>query len=424
MKTLDIAWKDILRSVRSASFLAFGFVVPLLVSGLFYFAFSGLASDKGGFTLPSTKVQVVNQDRAQMGFSAGQMLLDILTSKELAPLLQVAEVPDPAGARTAVDRQEAGVAIFIPPGFSAAMFNQEQRAAIELYHDPTLTLGPGIVKSLIQQLVDGFAGSTIAIQVAREQFAAQKMALDLATAQSIALKYGRWAAALGESRQEGGIALAEVRPPAGAQKATSLLTSIVSMIMAGMLVFYVFFTGTSLAQSLLQEEEAGTLSRLFTTPTPVSSVLGGRILATLATLVVQTGVLLLVSTLVFDINWGQPLPLSLVTLGLILLAGSFGILLISLLKNSRQAGVVTGGGLTLTGMLGMVSIFTANVPGAAKGAFDTVSLLVPQGWAVRGFQQLLDGGGVRDVLLTVAVMLALSAIFLAIGTIRFRKRFA
>jgi hypothetical protein len=49
MKTLDIALKDLLRSIRGPTFLAISFLVPLLVAAIFYFAFGGLASDDGGF---------------------------------------------------------------------------------------------------------------------------------------------------------------------------------------------------------------------------------------------------------------------------------------------------------------------------------------------------------------------------------------
>jgi ABC-2 type transport system permease protein len=194
--------------------------------------------------------------------------------------------------------------------------------------------------------------------------------------------------------------------------------------MAGMLVFYIFFTGAASAQSLLQEEELGTLPRLFTTPTRLSAILGGRLIATLATLIAQVVVLLVASALIFGIDWGQPLPAGLVTLGMILLAASFGLFVTSLLRDTRQAGIVYGGVLTVAGMVGMIGIFTMNVPGASPEAFSTISLLVPQGWAVRGWQVLLEGGGAGDVLPTTAVMLALSALFFGIGLVRFRRRFA
>jgi hypothetical protein len=52
MKLLDIAFKDVSRSFRSAMFLVFGFALPILTAALFYFAFGGMASDDGGFELP------------------------------------------------------------------------------------------------------------------------------------------------------------------------------------------------------------------------------------------------------------------------------------------------------------------------------------------------------------------------------------
>ena len=74
-------------------------------------------------------------------FSAGQMLVDLLQSEDLSDLLEVSEVSEPASARAAVDAQEAAVAVIIPAGFTGAALGAGS-AAIELYQDPTLTLGP------------------------------------------------------------------------------------------------------------------------------------------------------------------------------------------------------------------------------------------------------------------------------------------
>jgi len=428
LKTFDIARKDLLRSIRSASFLAFGFFVPLLVSGLFYFALGGIASGEQGFNLPATSVQMANMDRPDPRFgnsSAGATLVDVLGSEGLAGLLQVTQATDAASARSAVDRQQAGVAMIIPAGFTAALFEPDRPAAIELYQDPTLTLGPSIVKSIVQQFVDGFAGSQIAAKVATSQLDERGVTVSSAMAESVAMQYARWAAALGQSRGQGMDPLLEARSPSSAEeKPTDVRAGIMGMIMAGMMVFYVFFTGAASGQSLLEEEEAGTLARVFTTPTRHSSILGGRLLATYVLLIVQVVMLLVLSAAIFRIDWGKPFPISLVTLGLVVLSASFGLFVTSLLKNSRQGGIIYGGVMTVMGMLGMIGIFATTVPGSAPGAFDIVSLLVPQGWAVRGWQQLQAGAGVNEVLPTVAVMLALGAVFFAIGLLRFRRRFA
>ena len=57
--------------------------------------------------------------------------------------------------------------------------------------------------------------------------------------------------------------------------------------MTGMLIFFAFFTGGSTAQTIITEDEEGTLSRLFTTPSPPATILGGKLAAVFATLMVQ-----------------------------------------------------------------------------------------------------------------------------------------
>jgi ABC-2 type transport system permease protein len=191
--------------------------------------------------------------------------------------------------------------------------------------------------------------------------------------------------------------------------------------MIAMTIFFAFFMGANSAESIVREDEGGTLQRLFTTPTSHADILGGKFAAVVLTLVVQVVVLLLASSLIFGIHWGQLPAVASVTLGLIVVAAGFGVLLMSLIQNTRQTGPVMGGVMTLTGMLG--GLFTSGIPNM-PAAFDTVRLAMPQGWAMYGWELAVDGAGVGRVLLPVAVMLGLGALFFGIGVIRFRKRFA
>src|SRR5690606_22246468 len=106
----------------------------------------------------------------------------------------------------------------------------------------------------------------------------------------------------------------------------------------------------------------------------------GKFLAVGVTVLVQVIVLLAASHLIFHIQWGSLAAVALAAAGIIACAAAFGILLTSLIKSTRQGGAVYGGFLTVTGMLGMLPIFT----GGGGGAMDMVSLITPQGWAVRG----------------------------------------
>jgi ABC-2 type transport system permease protein len=419
MKVIDIALKDMLRSFRSVAALVFMFVLPLLTSGIFYFAFSGLTGDDGGFDLPVTRVQVVNQDQpaAQLGgFSAGKMLVEFLQDERLAGLVRVTTTDDLDSARAAVDEQKAGVAVIIPPDFTVAAFAPEGDATITLYQDPTLTIGPSIVKGIVNQFVDGFAGAVIATGVTAEQLGRRGLAVDEATLQEVRDKYSAWVQSQGR-----GELVFNVQSPPNKAESDDPVTGMIASIMAAMMIFYAFFTGANTAQTILQEDEEGTLARLFTTPTPRSAILGGKFIATFITLIVQVIVLVIASGFIFDIYWGEPPAVALAVLGLVVIATGFGVMLISFLKNTRQAGPVMGAVLTVSGMAG--GLFTSGVPDM-PAAFDTLSLFTPHGWAFRGWELALDGGSTGDVLLPVVVSLGIGVVCFVVGAFFFRRRFA
>jgi hypothetical protein len=125
---------------------------------------------------------------------------------------------------------------------------------------------------------------------------------------------------------------------------------------------------------------------------------------------------------IFGVQWGKPLPIVLTAVGIVFIATSFGIFVTSFFKSTRQGGIIFGGVLTVTGMLGMIGIFAMNSP-VAQSMADSVSLLVPQGWAVRGLMQAVDSKPVGDVLLTMVIMLVWSAFFFAVGVWRFNRRY-
>jgi ABC-2 type transport system permease protein len=316
-----------------------------------------------------------------------------------------------------VDNQEAGVAIIIPADFTGAIIGEQQTAAVELYRDPTLTIGPAIVSSIVSQVVDGMAAANIGIGVTINQLAEAGVPV---TPELILEVVEAATGTIGSARQAAN--LTQMQAPPG-QEAGSELTQILAFILGGMMVFYAFFTGANVLYTVLTEQENGTLQRLFTTPTNHVTILSGKFIAALLILTVQVTVLLTFGSLVFGIQWGDPLPVAIAAAGLILIAATTGLFLVSLLKETRQASLIFGGLLTLTGMLGLFTVFTTGAPNA-PAALDTVSLLVPQGWAMRTFRQAMEGVALPDIIFTFAIILLWSAIFFFIGQRRLQKRFS
>jgi len=422
-KAFDIARKDLTRYTRSLFIWVMMIGAPLFIAGLIYLAFSGLGGD-GGFSVPSTRLHVVNLDQPSAesgGFAAGTLLLEFLRSDELSGLVEVTVNRDEYSARAAVEAQSADVAVIIPEDLTDTVLGSSGRATITMVQDPTLTIGPGIVKSLLSSFLDGFSGSTIAPRVVAQQLDGRGIELSPQALQGVAMEYATWASELGRSQGSGQHPLLDVEAPPARVARQSTLAKLASQILAGQLIFFSFFTAASTAQSIITEQEQHTLARLFTTPTSRTIILWGKLLGVLLLVLGQAVVLVAISALLFGVQWGQPLSVILVLAGLVMVSSGFGTFLMSFVRTTQQAGPVLGGVLTIMGMAG--GLFTTGFE-SLPGFLGTVSLLVPQGWALRGWKLSLTGAGPSELGLSVGVMMAMGVVFFALGAIAFRRRLA
>ena len=417
MNIMDVAFKDLKRVFRSPFALVMMFGAPLLIAELLYFAFGGMMSGGGSFTLSATRVVIANLDQPNPSgdrFKAGEMLVRFLQNKDLADVLKIKMAPDEASARSAVDQQQADVALIIPANFTQAAVAPEQTAAVLLYQDPTLTIGPGIVKDLVNHFMDGFSGTKIAMKVTDAAVQRSGKQPDPGLSEKTAQQYSDY---LGSSSHAEAL---HIVSPSGEATKTESRSVMIGPIMAGMLVLFVFFMGANGAQSIIREHEEGTLARLFTTPVSALTILAGKFVGVFVTLVIQTTVLLLVSALIFHIAWGKPLSVLLATLSLVMAATGFGVMLMSFIRNTRQTGPILGGVMTLTGMLG--GLFSNGIPNIPE-VMDRVALSMPQGWAMLAWKLSLAGNSARELIPSISVLMILGALFFAIGLLLFRKRF-
>jgi ABC-type Na+ efflux pump permease subunit len=431
MKALDIALKDMKRSFRSTFAVVFMFGIPLLVAGMFYFMFGNMAQN-GGFNLPKTKVIIANMDEGGPKFEVnpknipggrkaktmGDLVVNILESDNMKDLIDVSFASDPQSARVAVDSQQAQVALIIPSDFSKQFADTDKgKAVIEFYQDPTLTIGPAIMKSILNRFMDGMSGVRIAVNVFTDEADQSNYALTSVIVQ----QYLKDSLVLSDDPES---KLLDVRAPSTAKKSKAeekqnILLSVVGPIMGAMMVFYAFYTGTSTAQSILKEEEERTLPRLFTTPTSQATILTGKLMSVFFTVCVQVVVLLIVAHLIFQIQWGDITSVIVAAIGIIFSASSFGIFINSFLKTTKQGGAIFGGVMTVTGMVGMIQVMASSSNTSVK----TVSLLVPQGWGILGLLQSMNGDPFSKVLVTALVMLAWSIVFFVVGVLRFNRRY-
>jgi ABC-2 type transport system permease protein len=425
MKIIDIALKDVKRSLRSAFMIGMSVAAPLLLTGLLYFAFGGMSNGTTG--LPALKVGIVNADNLPAGAPLdeplGATIRSIFYDESVKTWITASDYPDEASARKAVDKQEIGAAVIVSANFTSDFLAGRSNATITMIQDPTLTVTPLIVSSMLNSLLDGISGGGIAYKTISERQKILGISTDSARLSSALNKYQVWYANFQRDLYHNpDQAVLKMSAPALDQSRSEVgMAGVLKFIMVGQMIFFAFFTGGYSMLSILQEQEEGTLARLFTTPTSRTVVLAGKFLAVVLTVILQGLVLMFAARFAFQVNWGNPVAAGLALLGQVIAASGLGVLLIAFVKTSQQGGPVLGGVLAALGMMG--GLFTVAVPSAAA-TFDAVSRFTPQGWVLAAWRAVLNGQPASGVLLPFVMCVAFGFVTFAGGAVLFRRRFA
>ena len=414
-----IALKDLRSTYRNVPALAMMLAAPLALSALLGFAFGGAS----GFSVAATKVAVVDLDtppaQGVQAPAAGASVVGIMKSPELEDLLTVTEMRSPQAARTSVDDGEDVVAVIIPHDLSSAIYGTDlavaRTATVELYQNPTQGIGDAIVQSVVGRSLLAFNGARAAA------VAAQGVATANGDAEGAGAAAQKAAAAFVHSSEggSGALTVASRAPDLKGGRAAKQV-GMTGLVLAGMMIFFMFFGASNVARTILTEERDGTLPRLFTTPSRKSAILGGKFASTFLTVLVQAVIIVVCGRLFFGIDWGALDAVALLILVAAAVAASLGLVVISLVRTPAQAGAIGAGVYLVLALLG------GNFTGTAQSGttYATVQRFTPNGWLLVGWNEILRGGGVADILWPLLVPLAFAVVLFAVAVLRFRKRFA
>ena len=385
--TLLVAGKDLRQRLRDRSALVIAFIAPFVLAAIIGLAFGGGDAFRASYA-------VADADRGPVaaGFTDG-----VLASPGLRDLVTVREV-DPGEARALVDRGEVDAAFLLPAGLTASV--QQGRPA-------TVT----VVEA---------GDNPIAGQVARslaEAYAAELTATGLAV--TTALDAAGRPATEAEARRLGERAAAGRLPVRLAEGQVGGRTiEAANYFGPSMAIFFLFFTVSFGARSVLAERQQGTMRRLLATAAPPGGVLAGKALAAFVLGTSSVLVMWLATTVVFGADWGDPVAVVALTVSSVLSAIGITALVVTVAKTDEQADGYSSLVVFTLALLGGNFVYLAQLP----EALQRVSLLTPNGWALRGFVDLVaDGGGLATVAVPVAVTLAVGLVTGALALHRARR---
>ena len=426
-KLFLIGIKDLKLMFRDRAALTFMLLAPFLLTigmGFVTGRFSG-----GSNGLSDIPVVIVNLDNAQLG----DALVDVFNSEELADLMEPTASSDPEAARQLIDSDQASAAVIIPEGFTQSViplstFNfskeesgiipaqgttfgqnyvQPEPVKIEVYANPSSPTSAGVVKAIVDEFVSRIdegrtSGMTSIMQLMSNgllnpqnaETEARDLFQNVDQTQSTAITL--------KTNKEG---------------ASAVEFDLLAYFAPGMALLFLMYTVSYGGRSILAERAQGTLPRLMISPTQTAQVLGGKVLGIFFTGVAQVGILILASSVFFQVKWGDTLGIIALILAAVFGAAGWGMLITAFAHTPAQVGSIGTAIMLIFGILGGSFINLETMP----PAIQTFSKITPNAWGLDGFTTLALGGTLKNLTEPISALLIMGAVLFGVSVVLFNR---
>jgi ABC-2 type transport system permease protein len=404
-------WKDVNVLFRDWA------AVALIIAGPLVLAL-GLGLVTGGFgptgapTIGRIPVLIVDQDGGPIAVA----LSDVLGGDDLSDLVAVAVLADADQARARVADGEASAAVIIPPGFSDSFMPDmatgalPAAVAVAVIGDPGAPIGAAVVRGIVEEFTARVDTGVAGVRVALTQLATS----GAVPPSQLAAVGQQMSAGLGNDTAATVIQVNRVSATTGANEAFNPL----AYFAPAMALLFLMYAVTLGARTLLAERREGTLARVLAAPVTAGQVLGGKVGGIFLGGFLQLGALILLTTLLFQLDWGNPLSVLLLVVAAALAATGWGLLIAAAAAN---AGQVSSLGMALTLLFGILG--GSFVPlNDAWPALDLLSRITPNRWALDGFTALAAGEPAAAVYVPIAALLVMAVVLFAVAALIFRRR--
>ncbi len=424
--SLALAQKDLKILFKDRGQLAVIFMLPLLLAlilGLPYAAMKDPVTTTGETKL-TLKAYLVNEDQGSLGAQITEVLEDIQT-------LRISRLQTQSQADKKVAEGEAAAAILIPPDFSARI-ESNQPVQIQLIKDPTQQGEAQAVAGILNEVLAELSARAEIEYGIRAVYAKtgvlEGSAPEIIRAAQAQTMGAIWTAV--QEFQQNPVIAVQLESLEGKQVVLPISGIIFGCRTPMFATMFAFFMVGTMAESILKEKETGSFRRLMAAPMHRVTVISGKMVAFIGVVFLQMLFLFGICSTFFDMPLGEsPLALLALTLALALAATSFGMLIGSLSRTSKQAGnlgVVLGFALYIaSGTINFADLSihagTVEVGQIPEGFWSYLAQLTPHFHAVDGyFQLMIKGAGLADIGPNILALLGFGVVFFAVSMWRFK----
>ena len=321
--------------------------------------------------------------------------------REISIFSEIRRLDEEAAIQQLSDQSVGGV-IIIPPDFTNSVALGENRP-VTVVGSSAMPLQSYIVKNIIQSAANLVSAAQSAIiTIYRYDYEAGLSGAELDA---------RYNNAIMEYFME---ALARNKVFTTVDRQSGYDLTPVEYFAAALIVVFMMFAGMPGMKMLVTERSVGITRRLSAAPVGMWKVVLSKLVVSVLLLILQFGLIIAITSKLFNSYWGAPIQHILMLFGGIILAVSAWSLFVAAVSSSPASADIIGNlGILLMAVVGGSIYPLSSMPSFIRN----LSRLTINRWAMDGFMVLFSGNNAMNTGLQAMVLAAMGCVLLAVSVL-------
>ncbi|MBU8607339.1 ABC transporter permease [Bacillus pumilus] len=295
-----VVLKDLLLFCRDKKSFFTLFFMPIILIAILGAAFGENMKQESEVSINSFRVGVTNQDKS----ATSKMFLSTLSKSGLSDIIDV-KVISKDQLEKDLNNREIKVGIIIKPNFEKSLLNHHH-VQLNILKGPNANLQEMVLENVVLQFFQNYHMNRILVplnQGEKVEIVSDQMKKELVNERNIHIN---------------------------SQPITSF-----QYYAGGMGVLFLLMTVVFLVGSMIEEKEEEVYKRLVVSKLSNTSYIVGKLLGIVLMSMIQLAVIILFTSFVFKVNWGEPFTVVMIGCSFILNAAGFGVLIGSFINREK-----------------------------------------------------------------------------------------
>ncbi|WAT79448.1 ABC transporter permease [Bacillus safensis] len=374
-----VVLKDLLLFFRDKKSFFTLFFMPIILIAILGAAFGDNMKKDSEIRINSFRVGITDQDKS----ATSKMFLSTLSKSELSDIFDV-KITSKNQLEKDLNSRDITLGIIIKPNFEKSILNQDH-VQLNILKGPNSNLQEMVLENVVLQFFQNYHMNRILVplnQGKEVEIVSDQLKKELVNERNIHIN--------------------------------SQPISSFQYYAGGMGVLFLLMTVVFLVGSMIEEKEEDVYKRLIVSKLSNTSYIVGKLLGIVLMSMIQLAVIILFTSLVFKVNWGEPFTVGMIGCSFILNAAGFGVLIGSFINREKTFNSVGILGTQVLAALGgsMVPLYLF-----PQWVID-ISYFLPNSLALQMFLKSMAGADFSEIQSGLLLSCGMGLAFFIIALLR------